>query len=63
MSKEGPKDPLVNTFEWTHKHLPRSVDCRPIYVRQALEGAGFSIRRAMTKHMWIPVEIVLGIKE
>jgi demethylmenaquinone methyltransferase/2-methoxy-6-polyprenyl-1,4-benzoquinol methylase len=61
MSKEGPKDPLVNVFEWTHKHFPQFLDCRPIYVRRALEEAGFSIRKAVTKHMWIPVEIVLGV--
>jgi len=60
MSKGGPKDPLVNVFEWTHKHFPKFLDCRPIYVRRALEEAGFAIRKALTKHMWIPVEIVLG---
>ncbi len=63
MSKEGPKDPLVNVFEWTHKHFPKFLDCRPIYVRRALEKAGFSIRKALTKHMWIPVEIILGVRE
>ena len=63
MSKEGPKDTLVNAFEWTHKHFPKFLDCRPIYVRRALEEAGFHIRKALTKHMWIPVEIVLGVKE
>jgi demethylmenaquinone methyltransferase/2-methoxy-6-polyprenyl-1,4-benzoquinol methylase len=63
MSKEGPKDPLVNVFEWTHRHFPNFLDCRPIYVRRALETAGFSIRKALAKHMWIPVEIILGVKE
>jgi demethylmenaquinone methyltransferase/2-methoxy-6-polyprenyl-1,4-benzoquinol methylase len=62
MSKEGPKDPLVNVFEWTHKHFPKFLDCRPIYVRRAVEGAGFAIGKVMTKHMWIPVEIVLGVR-
>jgi len=62
MSKEGPKDPLVNVFEWTHKHFPKFLDCRPIYARRALEKAGVSVRKALTKHMWIPVEIVLGVK-
>ena len=63
MSKEGPKDPLVNVFEWTHKHFPKFLDCRPIYVSRALKGAGFSVRKALTKHMWIPVEIILGVNE
>ena len=61
MSKEGPKDPLVNVFEWTHKHFPKFLDCRPIYVRRTLEEAGFTIGKVVTKHMWIPVEIVLGV--
>jgi demethylmenaquinone methyltransferase/2-methoxy-6-polyprenyl-1,4-benzoquinol methylase len=63
MSKEGPNDPLVNVFEWTHKHFPKFLDCRPIYVRRAIEEAGFTIRKAFIKRMWIPVEIVLGVKE
>lgn len=62
MSKDGPKDPLVNVFEWTHKHFPKFLDCRPIYVRQALKNAGFEIQKAVIKHMWIPVEIILGTK-
>ena len=63
MSKDGPKDPLVNVFEWTHKHFPKFLDCRPIYVRRAMEEAGLSVRKALTRHMWIPVEIILGVKE
>jgi ubiquinone/menaquinone biosynthesis C-methylase UbiE len=63
MSKEGPKDPLVGVFEWTHKHFPNFLDCRPIYIQRALEKAGFIIQKALVKHMWIPVEIILGIKK
>ena len=63
MSKEGPKEPLVNAFEWTHQHFPNFLDCRPIYVRRALETAGFAVRKALIKHMWIPVEIILGVRD
>jgi demethylmenaquinone methyltransferase/2-methoxy-6-polyprenyl-1,4-benzoquinol methylase len=62
MSKEGPKDPLVRVFEWTHRHFPNFLDCRPIYVRRALEQAGLTVQRALVKHMWIPVEIILAAK-
>jgi ubiquinone/menaquinone biosynthesis C-methylase UbiE len=62
MSKEGPNDPMVRAFEWTHRHFPKFLDCRPIYVRRALEEAAFKIRKALLKHMWVPVEIVLGAK-
>ena len=63
MSKDGKHDPLIGVFEWTHKHFPNFLDCRPIYVREALEKAGFTIRKVLMKHMWIPVEIVFGVKE
>jgi len=62
MSKEGGRDPLIAVFEWTHQHFPNFLDCRPIYVRQALAKAGFKITKTVKKHMWIPVEIVLGEK-
>ena len=62
MSKNAKHDPLINVYEWTHKHFPNFVDCRPIYVREALEKAGFKIESALMKHMWIPVEIVRGAK-
>ncbi len=63
MSKDGGHDPLIGVFEWAHKHFPNFLDCRPIYVREALAKAGFKITKALKKHMWIPVEIILGAKE
>jgi ubiquinone/menaquinone biosynthesis C-methylase UbiE len=62
MSKEGEHEPLIGVFEWAHKHFPNFIDCRPIYVREALEKADFRIHKAVKKHMWIPVEIILGAK-
>jgi demethylmenaquinone methyltransferase/2-methoxy-6-polyprenyl-1,4-benzoquinol methylase len=62
MSKDGPDEPLIEVFQWTHKHFPNYLDCRPIYVKQAIERADFEIHKMLRKHMWIPVEIVLGIK-
>jgi ubiquinone/menaquinone biosynthesis C-methylase UbiE len=62
MSKEGKHEPLIGIFEWAHKHFPNFIDCRPIYVREALEKADFQIRKSVKKHMWIPVEIILGAK-
>jgi len=62
VSKENPSDPMVVAFEWTHRHFPNLLDCRPIHVRQALQNAGFTIKDALLEHMWVPVEIVLGTK-
>ena len=62
MSRDAKHDPLLGVYEWTHKHFPNFVDCRPIYVREAIETAGFKIEKALIKHMWVPVEIVRGAK-
>jgi|ERR1041385_4765718 demethylmenaquinone methyltransferase/2-methoxy-6-polyprenyl-1,4-benzoquinol methylase len=60
MSKEEEEGALIHIFEWTHKHFPNFLDCRPIFVRRALTAAGFEIISAERQSMWIPVEIVLG---
>lgn len=58
MSKAGGRDLLIGVFEWAHKHFPNFVDCRPIFVREVLQQAGFGIVKVLKKRMWIPVEIV-----
>ncbi len=62
MSKEGENGAIVHMFEWTHKHFPNFLDCRPIFVQRAVQAAGFQIESAERKTMWVPVEIVLGRK-
>ena len=62
ISKEGKQGFLIRAFEWTHRHFPNLMDCRPIYVRRAIEEADFVIRNATIDHMWVPVEIVLAEK-
>jgi ubiquinone/menaquinone biosynthesis C-methylase UbiE len=46
ITKEGKEGFAVEAYEWTHQHSPNLLDCRPIFVRRALEDAGFSIRNA-----------------
>ena len=54
---------MTKAYEWTHKHFPNLMDCRPIYVRRALEAAGFRIADSQVDRMWVAVEIVLGIED
>lgn len=63
MSKEGDSGAILHLFEWTHKHFPNFLDCRPIFARQAVEAAGFQIETVQRKSMWVPVEIVLAQKD
>ena len=62
LSKEGKQGLIMKAFEWTHKHFPNLMDCRPIYVRRAVQAAGFEIKDVAIEHMWVPVEIVLAVK-
>ncbi len=60
MSKEDAHGAVFELYEWSHRHFPNLVDCRPIFVRRALEGAGFAVREAERMMMWVPVEVVRG---
>jgi len=62
ISKEGKQGIAVKAFEWTHRHFPNLMDCRPVYVRRALEAGGFHIDDVTVGHMWVPVEIVRAKK-
>jgi len=62
MSRINPEGVVMSVFEWTHRHFPNYLDCRPILVRQALEDAGFHILESMTTKMWVNVELVCGLK-
>jgi demethylmenaquinone methyltransferase/2-methoxy-6-polyprenyl-1,4-benzoquinol methylase len=63
LSKQQEHETVVEALEWTHKHFPNVLDCRPIFVRQVVEEAGFEIQNVTQKMMWVPVEIVLGHKK
>jgi demethylmenaquinone methyltransferase/2-methoxy-6-polyprenyl-1,4-benzoquinol methylase len=62
VSKEGKQGVVVRAFEWTHRHFPNLMDCRPIYARRALEAAGFVTENCVVGSMWVPVETVAATK-
>jgi ubiquinone/menaquinone biosynthesis C-methylase UbiE len=63
MSRVVPRNLVTGVFEWTHRHFPNYLDCRPILVRQALTDAGFRIAESRTVKMWVSVEIVCAWKQ
>lgn len=48
-------------YERVHDVAPTYVDCRPIYVREAVEANGFRVVEATQRRPWrLPVEIVVA---
>jgi demethylmenaquinone methyltransferase/2-methoxy-6-polyprenyl-1,4-benzoquinol methylase len=62
MSRLAREGLVMQIFEWTHRHFPNFLDCRPILVRQALEDAGLEIAGYKVTKMWVNVEVVCGVK-
>lgn len=63
MAKQAQPNLITRLYEWLHAKWPQYVDCRPIYVREALEAAGFRIVAADTLSLFgLGVAIVVGEK-
>jgi demethylmenaquinone methyltransferase/2-methoxy-6-polyprenyl-1,4-benzoquinol methylase len=61
MSKKGGAGLMLRLYEWLHDRLPRYVDCRPVYVEDAVRRAGFHFVESTLACTWgLPVEIVLA---
>jgi len=63
ISKEQHDGFILKAYEWTHQHFPNFLDCRPIFVARAFEAAGLPVKVQEFRKMWVPVEIVLAVKE
>ena len=42
--RKARKDFIIQAFEWTHRHFPNLMDCRPIYTRRRIGGDGLRHR-------------------
>lgn len=62
MSKEGEHGVVYEAYEWSHRHFPNFVDCRPILVSQVIAAAGFDVTGKENRQIWVPMEIVRASK-
>jgi ubiquinone/menaquinone biosynthesis C-methylase UbiE len=64
MSKEEKPSLAEKLYEWMHEKFPNYVDCRPIFVQESLESAGFAIADSAKLSTWgLSGRIVLARKE
>jgi demethylmenaquinone methyltransferase/2-methoxy-6-polyprenyl-1,4-benzoquinol methylase len=64
MSKKGNPNASTRLYEWFHDMLPQYVDCRPIYVQESLQSAGFHVVDATSlSFLGLRGEIVLAGKD
>jgi demethylmenaquinone methyltransferase/2-methoxy-6-polyprenyl-1,4-benzoquinol methylase len=63
MAKSERATKIVKLYEWLHLKFPRYIDCRPIFVIEAVNTAEFTIKYQERFDLFgLPVELVIGIK-
>jgi len=64
LSKTNVDSALVRIYEWIHSKWPQYVDCRPIYLDESVQKAGYKmIIRETARLLLLPIEIVIAIKD
>ena len=64
LSKTNVDSPPVRIYEWIHSKWPQYVDCRPIYLDESVQKAGYKIiMREDARLLLLPIEIVVAIKD
>jgi len=54
---------MTRMYEWLHEKAPSVLDCRPIYVRESVQDAKFTVLQVKEwSTLGVPVDIVLAKK-
>lgn len=63
LSRAGEDTLMRRLYERAHVRFPHILDCRPIYVAESLEDAGFEGIRPSRSRLWgLPIETVVGYR-
>ena len=64
LSKKQDAKVMIRIYEWAHRWFPRLVDCRPIFVEEAVFAAGFQPVDVADLSLWgLPVDVVVATKK
>ena len=66
LTKEGRETSLfIRFYEWLHRKAPKYLNCRPIYVTQSLEDAGYRIVKSEESTIagLVPLKLALAKPE
>jgi ubiquinone/menaquinone biosynthesis C-methylase UbiE len=59
LAKKDKPGMFSRLYEWIQRKFPRILDCRPIYVQDTIESAGFKIDKSVEMSTWgLPIAIV-----
>jgi demethylmenaquinone methyltransferase/2-methoxy-6-polyprenyl-1,4-benzoquinol methylase len=63
LEKNDEANIAVKLYEWLYQNVPFFMDCRPIFVKELLEGASFEVEASEHLTAWaIPIEVVVAKK-
>jgi ubiquinone/menaquinone biosynthesis C-methylase UbiE len=63
LSKNNPDAVPVRVYEWIHRLWPKYADCRPIYLAESVQKAGYKIAvRETSRLVVLPIETVIAVK-
>ena len=64
LSRKEERSPAVRVYEWLHGQWPKYIDCRPIYIAEAVENTGFRLQLSKSMRLVVlPVEIIVAVKD
>jgi len=63
MAETAQSNAMTDAYKWLHHHFPHFVDCRPIDMKQQLEGARFRLAGSEPMSIWgLSVVSVVALK-
>ncbi len=51
---------MEKIYEWSHRHFPKLIDCRPLYTKEVLVESRFKVEELIEESLYgLPVDIII----